>query len=399
MLHQTPVRARLAGRLCGFAAGIALTLASVASGQAVAPAAPAGAANAVADVVSIQDLARIGGQGESVLRGYGLVTGLKQGDKGTDPVLARPLVEMYKANGLPLPSLASVAGAKGVAIVMLECRIPKEGARKDDQLDIYVTATQGATSLAGGRLALAPLLDPLPRDAAEDTPVWGFAFGAVEIENKAVPTTGVIRGGARIAADILMKDPGSSFTLVLDAPFRFWSVAEQVARTINGLQPEVEESEINAGLVAGPVATVIDDSTVRVEIPSSERASRARFMSEVMTAKFSPSLLKLPATVFINAAKGSIIATADVEISAVAIVHKNLTVTSILPPPVPTSINPITTTAKVTSMRTTDRPSEKARLADLLSALKQLDMPIDDQIGLLTELHQTGRLHARLIVK
>ena len=55
--------------------------------------------------------------------------------------------------------------------------------------------------------------------------------------------------------------------------------------------------------------------------------------------------------------------------------------------------------SKAASLRTTDRPSDRARLQDLLNALKQLDVPIDDQIALLTEIHQTGRLHGRLTIK
>jgi len=119
----------------------------------------------------------------------------------------------------------------------------------------------------------------------------------------------------------------------------------------------------------------------------------------VMTAKFSPSLLKLPAQVVVNSRTGSIVVTGDVEISAVAIVHKNLVVTSVTPPPVPSPVTPIATTSKTTGIRTTERPSDRARLQDLLTALKALDVPIDDQIALLTEIHKTGRLHARLVVE
>ncbi|MGQ0627547.1 MAG: flagellar basal body P-ring protein FlgI [Phycisphaerales bacterium] len=400
--HLLIPAARSARVLTAIVTVLALSCATPAQNEAVTTEAAgaqdgASAAVAVADVISIQDIARIGGQGESVLRGFGLVTGLKgTGDKGTDPVLALPLVEVYKANGLPLPNLKSVAGSKSVALVMLECRIPREGARKDDQLDVYITTSHSASSLAGGRLVVAPLLDPMAHADAAQTPVYGFAFGPIEFENASALTSGVIRGGGRIATDILMREPGDRFSIILEPPFRTHAVAEQVARTINGSQPDLEDE---AGGALAPVATVVDDATIRVEIPRSERANRARFISEVMTAKFSPSLLKLPAMVLVNSRTGSIIASADVEISAVAIVHKNLVVTSITPPPVGTPQAPISTQSRTAGIRTTDRPSDKARLADLLAALKALDVPIEDQISILTEIHQTGRLHARLVVQ
>lgn len=361
---------------------------------------PAGAAGAplqalAADVISIQDIARLEGQGESVLRGYGLVMGLKgTGDKGTDAVLARPLVELYNANGLPLPDLKSVAGAKAVAVVMLECRIPREGARKNDQFDVHVTCSNNATSLAGGRLVLAPLLDPRRFADPALTPVWGYAFGPVDLENPQVTTSGVVRIGGRLSEDIRMEPIGNPFMLILDPPYRSYSVAETIARVINGLQPDLDDG----AAPTAPVAKPIDDMTVQITIPQSERANSKRFISEILTAKFSPSLLKLGAMVIINSRSGSIIMTADVEFSAVTITHRALQVTTLTPPPVPSPANPITSVTKSSSVRTTDRPSDRARLADLLSALKQLDVPFDDQVALITEIHKTGRLYARVII-
>ena len=53
--------------------------------------------------MSIQQLVRIEGQGESQLRGMGIVNGLKgTGDSGSELVLARPLAELYKNSGNPI---------------------------------------------------------------------------------------------------------------------------------------------------------------------------------------------------------------------------------------------------------------------------------------------------------
>jgi flagellar P-ring protein precursor FlgI len=351
-------------------------------------------ADASAGVISVQELCRIEGQGESVLRGVGLVTGLKgTGDSGADLVLARPLAEFYKANGNPIPDLRELAKAKSAALVFIEVVIPKEGARRDDQLDVYVTTSHSAMSLAGGRLVLAPLLGPL---AGDDT-VYAFASGAITLEDPMVTTAGVIRGGARLTADVLMPAVGGEFNLVVHPHYRGWTVTDQLADTINALAPEVDPiaEEPSTGLIA----TALDDSTVQVIIPAAERGNPAKFISRVLSATFSPSLLRLPAQVIVNSRTGSIIVTGNVEISTVAIAHKDLVVSTTTPPPVPSPANPLTENHRSALVQTTGRASERARVQDLLQALRQLDVPVTDQINILTQIHRAGRLHARLIVE
>jgi flagellar basal body P-ring protein FlgI len=90
--------------------------------------------------------------------------------------------------------------------------------------------------------------------------------------------------------------------------------------------------------------------------------------------------------------------TADVEISPVAIQHKDLNITTTTPTPVPTVQNPAVRTDRIASMETRSRPSEKAKLADLLNAFKQLDIPVAERINILQMLHKTGKLHAELVV-
>lgn len=347
---------------------------------------------AAGGVTSVQELCRIEGQGESVLRGVGIVTGLKgTGDSGADPVLARPLAEFYRANGNPVPDLKDLVKAKSAALVFIEVVVPADGVRRDDQLDVYVTTSHSAASLAGGRLLLAPLLGPL----AGDNTVYAFASGALAIEDPANPTHAVIRGGARMASDILMPSIADGFTLIVHPHFRGWTVTDQIADAINSLQPDAEATESPEG----PIARALDDASVRISIPKVERSSPAKFISRVLSTTFSPSLLRLPAQVIVNSRTGSIIVTGNVEISTVAIAHKDLVVSTTNPKPTPTPANPETKTFKSALVQTTGRASERARVQDLLQAMRQLDIPIEDQIHILTQIHRAGRLHARLIVE
>lgn len=348
------------------------------------------------DIISVQDVARIEGQGETVLRGIGIVTGLRgTGDAGSELVLARPLAKVYASNGNPLPDLKDLAKAKSAAIVMLELVVPSKGARRDDTMDVHVTISHSATSLVGGRLFLSPLSGPLPGQG-----VYAMASGAIDIPNPEVPTAGIIRGGGRIIGDIEMPGVRDEFRLVLKPPFRHFSVADQVADTINALAPEPDELDPTGGAGAyAAMAAAESDVTVRVVIPEPERASPAKFIAKVLSATFSPSLLRLPAQVVINSRTGSIIVTGNVELSAVAIAHKGMVITTVTPPPVPTAANPISTSQNWTGLQTTGRASERARIQDLIQAFRQLDIPVQDQIGILADIHRTGRLHAELIIE
>ena len=72
--------------------------------------------------------------------------------------------------------------------------------------------------------------------------------------------------------------------------------------------------------------------------------------------------------------------------------------TTVTPPIQPTAQNPQVSRDRWTALRTTNREQDAARLQDLLAAFKKLDVPIKQQIAILTELHKSGRLHAELVV-
>jgi len=349
--------------------------------------------NASPGLTSVQEMTRLEGQGESILRGLGIVFGLKgTGDSGADLAAARMVAKFYENSGNPLPDLRELAKAKSFALVALEVVVPPEGARKDDKLDVFVATTHAASSVVGGRLYISPMLGPLPGQG-----VYAFASGPLVIEDTAIPTVGRIRGGARVVEDILMPGVRDRFNLIVHPHFRSWTVTDQLADTINALAPEADAGDEEAA--QAQIASAIDDATVQVNIPVSERANPAKFLSRVLSATFSPSLLRLPAQVIVNPRTGSIVVTGNVEISSVVIVHKDLVITTTTPPPQPSPVNPITRTDRAAIIGTTSRGSERARIQDLLQALRQLDVPAADQIAILQQIHQTGRLHARLITE
>ncbi|GMV24024.1 MAG: flagellar P-ring protein [Phycisphaerae bacterium] len=341
-----------------------------------------------AHATTIKEIARIKGEGESVLRGTGLVVGLPgTGDSGKEPALARPLSEYLKNSGNTIAKLEELAATKSVALVSLSCVIPEGGARADDTLDVHVSTLGTAKSIKGGRLVISPLVGPYKGD-----PVFAMVEGAVTLDDAAIPTVGRVRLGARILRDIMMPPVGDTFDLILRPHFAGWSASTQVAASIDSLYRADP-------LAAGPtIARAMDERTIRVYVPETERSDRAAFIADVLSADINTTLLRLPAMVVVNPADGSIVMTSDVEIGAVAITHKDLTITTTIPPPVPSQFDPLVERSHWTGLQAPAPAAANAKLSDLLAAFKQLDIPVADQVDVLVMIQKMGKLNAKLVI-
>ncbi len=341
---------------------------------------------------TVGEVARIEGQGESVLWGVGLVMGLPgTGDSGKELAVARPLAEVLRNSGIPVAEISELKNTTSVALVNVRCTVPETGARPDDALDVRVSVINSAKSLRGGTLFLTPLRGPY-----RGSEVYAIAEGDLVIEDAVTPTVARVRHGARVIREINTSQvTGDSFSLVLRPYYAGWaaaaSIAAQITQDVYG-RPTGELTGL------APIATVIDDRTVRIDIPEAERGDRAGFIGDVLSTRIDAALLKLPAQVICNARTGAIVVTGDVEISPTAITHKDLTITTTIPAPIPTAANPLLETTRWTDAGTRLSPVERAKLNDLLSVFKQLAVPVSEQIAILEMLHKSGQLQARLIV-
>ncbi|MCW5776105.1 MAG: flagellar basal body P-ring protein FlgI [Phycisphaeraceae bacterium] len=348
----------------------------------------AGAAAAQTGKTTVRELTRFADESEFVLRGLGLVIGLSgTGDSGKDLALAQQLAEVFRNSGNPIPDYKALERTKSVALVMVTCSIPPGGARVNDALDVTVSVVGSASSLRGGELFITPLQGPTP-----GSPLYAMAYGPITLEDPSVPTRARVRMGAKLTRDVKADAPAGRLDLVLDPPFRGYASASQIAGTIN-------DTYFNAP-VAGErrIARAVDDRTIRVEVPEVERADPAPFIAEILATPIDVALLRLPARVIVNSATGSIVMTADVRISPVAITHNGLTITTTIPPPVPTDVDPLIDRTRWAGLSAGARPADAARLQDLLTAFKQLDIPPADQITIIQQLAKSGNLHAELIV-
>ena len=336
----------------------------------------------------VKELATIEGQGESIIQGIGLVMGLPgTGDSGKDLFLARPLAEVLRNNGNPVPSYDELKNTKSVALVMVTCVIPASGARASEKLDVTVSALGNAASLAGGELYLTPLTGPYP-----GAPMYAVAQGPLTVGDPGTPTKGRVRLGARMVQDVRMAPVGVAFNLLVHPEYAGWTTSTQLAASIN-------DSYFNSPTSVGPpVAVAIDDRTVRVVVPDAERPAPAPFIAAVLSTPVNTDLLRLPARVVINSATGIISVTGDVRIGAVALTHRNLRITTTTPPLEPTPENPLVADGRWTGLGTELRDTQRARLEDLLTALKQLDVPVPEQIEILHALRKSGQLQAEIVI-
>ncbi len=342
----------------------------------------------LARATSVQELVRLKGQGESVLQGLGLVVGLPgTGDAGEDLMIARPLAKLLENAGNPIGGFDELANSRSIALVMVTCTIDRTGAKLDDKFDVVVSAINNPDSLVGGELFLAPLRAPLPPHH-----VYAIAQGPVVLEGNN-PTRGMVRGGARMTRDIIMPTIASdgTITLIIHPHVSAWTTAQLLADTIN-------QHRMGLDQLGEPLAQAVDDRSVLVKIPATDLADPASFVADILSIRFDPSLLELPARVVVNEREGIIVMTGNVEISPTALTHGDLIITSITPPLEPDVGLPIIEEARWAAVSTSRRASEAAKLQDLLSAFKQLDVSVDDQIAILMQLHRTGALHAELIV-
>lgn len=322
------------------------------------------------------------------LIGVGLVIGLNgTGDEAGVSATTEPLVQFFRNQGVPIGSNEQLEQSRSIALVTLTAIIPNTGARVGDRFDVTLSAALGATSLEGGELLISPLRGHLPGD-----PVVAFASGSVITDTIANPMVGRVSMGLEMVEDIVTYDLGDVFELKVKAQYAGHAATDLIASTLNESYYNSDEPGLP------PIARAVDDRIVQVTVPEADRGSMVAFMKFILSRRVrDPALLSLPARVIVNRRTGAIVATADVDISPVGVTHEQLSFTVTQPPLEATPAAPVTTQERWAEVASSVSASDVAKLTDLLSALRALDVPVRDQIDLLKMMHKTGSLHAEFI--
>ncbi len=356
-----------------------------------------------ASAVKISDITHYQGTRTNRLTGMGLVVGLNgTGDGGQYLPVMRPLMQFYKRMAMPVASPEEFKDVDNVAIVAVDIVLPDNGVREGERVDVHVSSVGPAKSLRGGRLLMTPLTGPNP----EDGQIWATAAGPVKLEEEDISTTGRIPQGATLERNWVhtymidgrslpieirnrawIRPDERYVTLVIDEPHAEWAIADNIADAINR---EESNPDLASGDVRNQIAMAIDPRTVLIRVPRQELMNPAPFL-----ARLENQQLMMPYTearVTINRKTKTIAISGDVEVYPAIVNQGGLTIT-------------ITDPERNPEQQQGDAPQDEAawksgtNLEDLVAALVQLRVPIEDRIAIVEHLHKIGKLHATLRVE
>jgi flagellar P-ring protein precursor FlgI len=342
-----------------------------------------------AQYLRIRDIARVKGQEENTLHGLGLVVGLKGTGDGEIPT-TRALAKMMELMGNPLGKdganqvlLEELENAKNVAMVFVTATVPAEGARQGEMLNCVVNAIS-AKSIDGGYLMMTPLLGPRPGDPR----IFGYAKGAITLDETGPPTSGKVHNGCRLESDfrnLFIRD--GKITLVLDKNHASFQTAYEIEDLLNSPQNlGLGKQRLRTGNQRGENAKAIDQVNIEVRIHDLYRDNPVEFVAQVMDTQIVPP--KHDARVVIDQRNGNIVIGDNVMVGRVAVTHRNLNIETGNAP----ADGPLFVLDQASDTSTT-------RLKALVSALNALKVSPDDIMDIIKSLERSGDLYGRLIVQ
>ena len=278
--------------------------------------------NADAATYRVENVCRIKGQEQTMIRGYGIVGGLN--GTGDDPrafgPTARAILNMLRASGLPGGTEREIGTSRNSALVEVIVTIPETGGRDGELLDCTVTAIGNARSLENGILFVTALTGPIPTGPENDD-VYGIAWGPITLEREAARNVGKIVKGCRLTGDFTnpyIKD--GTITLVINREFAGPRMARDIAEAINKrFEPE-----------HGEVATAPNQNFVVVKVRDYLFANPIRFLADLVDVEIFMERPPVPRVV-INERTETFTIDEGVEVKPCLVTHRDI-VAEIRPP-------------------------------------------------------------------
>lgn len=261
--------------------------------------------------VRIKDVAQIQGVRENPVFGYGLVVGLSgTGDKRQTVFTMQSLANLLERQGLTVS--AQAIKVNNVAAVMVTANLPAF-ARAGGRIPVTVSSVGDAQSLQGGVLLMTSL-------KAADNQIYAVAQGPLVISGYSAggnqsrvtsnhPTVGRIADGGMVEREVA-SPLGTQGMLTYLLRQEDFTTARHLLEAINAR-------------FSGKIAAAVDSRTVTVQIPEAERANLVNFISEIENLKLQT---EARAKVVLNEKTGTVVFGKEVRMSAVAVIHGNLTV-------------------------------------------------------------------------
>ena len=345
----------------------------------------------------LKDIAAVQGVRGNQLVGYGLVVGLDgTGDGNGSTFTPQSVASMLQKFGITVAPGA--LQLKNVAAVMVTATLPPF-ARNGSAIDVTVSSLGDAKSLQGGTLLQTPL-------QAANNKVYAVAQGAISVGGflagggaggavaKNFVTAGRVPGGALVEQDVPTTLLGASTgTLDVTLAQPDFTTAARLVNAINNHKPY--------GVTA---AVAADAGTIRVGFtPGSDPVSVIAGLENV------PVDTDQVAKVVINERTGTVVMDGNVEVSACAVAHGNLTV-SIANAPIISQPGPlgrpgqtVVAPRKIINVAESDErlipvPSSTT-LDSVVRSLNALGVTPRDLIAILQAMKEAGALHAEIEIQ
>ena len=342
----------------------------------------------------IKDVTLVEGGRDNQLVGYGLVVGLAGKGDSKLSYTVQSIANSLQRFGVNVPP--NTIKSDNVAAVMVTADIPafsKPGSR----IDVTISSIGDAKTIQGGVLLQTPLL-------GADEMVYAVAQGAIAVGGflggeggpggatvqKNHPTVGAISGGALVEREIaaqIVRD--KSVELLLLNPD--YASAARMAEAINNVFPGT--------------ALAKNASAVNICVPDDYRGYEVNFIASLGGIEVQPDNI---ARVVINERTGTIIATANVRISTVAVSHGSLTINiaSSLGVSQPSAFSPRGETAVVQGTETKAAEQkggftiveEPPTIQQVASAMNALGLTTRDMMAIFQSMKRAGALQADLIL-
>ncbi|HEY8056684.1 MAG TPA: flagellar basal body P-ring protein FlgI [Terriglobales bacterium] len=343
--------------------------------------------------VPISDITTVAGVRDNLLVGYGLVVGLNgTGDRRQTLFTTQTLSNILQRMGVQTAPQQMMV--YNVAAVFVTATLPPFS-RPGMRIDITVSSTGDARSLAGGLLLLCALHGPdgeVYAEAQGPLTIGGFSAGNAQSKVQVnstnvgiVPAGGIVERDTAVALSSLKQ-----LTLLLREPD--FVTANSIA------------DAINHSLGSGTPAHAIDSRRVDVAWPSNPEGI-PEFMAKVEALKVP---VVPPARVVVDERTGTIVIGSSVQLAPVSIMHGNLavqvTTTLSVSQPSPFSSGGTTQVVPNTEVKATDQPASKlilqpgATVQDLVNGLQSIGANARDIVSILRAIKAAGALQAQLEV-
>jgi flagellar P-ring protein FlgI len=343
--------------------------------------------------VLVRDITTVAGVRDNALIGYGLVIGLHgTGDRLQTLFTTQTLANIMQRMGVQIP--APLVRVNNVASVFVTASLPPF-AEPGMKLDVTVSSIGDAKSLEGGVLLLTPLKGPdgqVYADAQGPLTLGGYSAGGAGNSKQVNHTTvGRIAEGANVEKEVAV-DLAQLHIVSLILRDSDFTASIDIAGAINKD-------------FGKEIANAVDSRRIDVNVAGAGLGSVPQLISRVqnLAVTFHP-----PAKVVVDERTGTIVMGGDVKLSAVSILHGNLsievTTTFAVSQPTPFSKTGQTEVVPQTTVKADETAVGKIQLAegasveDLVNGLHAAGATARDVVAIIEAIKAAGGLRADLEV-